>query len=274
MEPYDPAAVARTFDEYGDLEWDRHDSSVHARVAFELHRGLLADHVRQGDRVLEIGAGPGRFTVELVRLGARVVVGDVSPGQLELNRSHVGEAGAEHGVEDRLLVDVVDLSGFADASFDAAVCFGGPVSYVLRDRGGAVDELLRVTKPGRPVLLSVMSNYGSLRAFFSALRQDAERLGFPTIQAVFETGDLPQEMSSTAPNHLFTARELRELIEDHGAEVSAMSAANFLSLGEERAWWTEDPDRWARLLEWERVVCSSAGALDGGTHILAVATRR
>jgi ubiquinone/menaquinone biosynthesis C-methylase UbiE len=273
MEGYDQAAVASTFDEYGEREWDRHDATVHDRVAFELHRALIADHVRPGDRVLEIGAGPGRFTIELVRLGATVVVGDVSPRQLEINRSHVGEAGAEHGVDDRVLADVVDLSSFADASFDAVVCFGGPLSYVLHDRDRAADELLRVTKRGRPVMLSVMSRYGSFRAFFAALRDDAERLGVPTVQAVFETGDLPQEMSSTAPNHLFTASELREMLERRGADVVSMSASNFLSLGEERTWWTQDPERWARLVEWERVVCASPGALDGGTHIIAVAMR-
>jgi SAM-dependent methyltransferase len=273
MERYDPTAVARTFDEYGEREWDRFDASVHERVSFELHRGFLVDHVRSGDRVLEIGAGAGRFTIELVRLGTRVVVADVSPVQLDLNRSHVGDDDAEHGIEDRLLADVVDLSRFADASFDAVVCFGGPLSYVLHDRERAVDELFRVTKPGRPALLSVMSIYGSFRAFFAGVRDDAERVGLPTVQSVFETGDLPQEMSSTAPNHLFTASELRELLEGRGADVVGMSASNFLSLGEERAWWTEDPDRWARLVAWERVVCASAGALDGGTHIIAAARR-
>ena len=30
--------------------------------------------------MLDIGAGPGRFTIELARLGADVVVADLSPG--------------------------------------------------------------------------------------------------------------------------------------------------------------------------------------------------
>lgn len=36
--------------------------------------------------VLEVGAGAGRFTVELARLGCSVLVADVSSVQLDLNR--------------------------------------------------------------------------------------------------------------------------------------------------------------------------------------------
>jgi 16S rRNA A1518/A1519 N6-dimethyltransferase RsmA/KsgA/DIM1 with predicted DNA glycosylase/AP lyase activity len=31
-------------------------------VSFEIHRRFAADHVRPGMSVLEVGAGPGRFT--------------------------------------------------------------------------------------------------------------------------------------------------------------------------------------------------------------------
>ena len=48
---------------------------------------MLDDFVSAGDRVLEVGAGPGRFTIELATIGATIVVGDVSEVQLELNRS-------------------------------------------------------------------------------------------------------------------------------------------------------------------------------------------
>ena len=92
--------------------------------------------------MLEIGAGPGRFTIELARLGAHVTVGDLSPTQLCLNAAFVAEAGCEHVVEARLQLDAVDLSRFTDGSFDAVVCYGGVLSYLFDHAGDALGERL------------------------------------------------------------------------------------------------------------------------------------
>ena len=82
----------------------------------EVHRRLLSRFVKQGDRVLEIGAGPGRFTIELSRIGARIAVTDISAVQLELNRERVRAVGAEGAVTERAVVDVLDLSRYRDGS--------------------------------------------------------------------------------------------------------------------------------------------------------------
>jgi ubiquinone/menaquinone biosynthesis C-methylase UbiE len=145
---YDREHVAGVFDEYGEQEWERHETSPFGRVSFHVHRHYLKEFVRAGDRVLEVGAGAGRFTVELARIGAMITVTDISPGQLELNLRHLDEAGLEDHVEARELADVLDLRRFSDESFDEVVCYGGPLSFVLDRADEAMDELLRVTKPG------------------------------------------------------------------------------------------------------------------------------
>lgn len=110
---YDRAHIASFFDAYGETEWERLERTPTDRVVFEVHRRLLDEWIRPGDRVLEVGAGPGRFTIELARIGARVVVGDVSPRQLELHREKA--AAVEGAVEARLVLDVVDLARFPRA---------------------------------------------------------------------------------------------------------------------------------------------------------------
>lgn len=60
-EPFEREAIARVFDGYADAEWSRHETSPFARVSFHVHRHYLGRFVRPGDRVLEVGAGPGRF---------------------------------------------------------------------------------------------------------------------------------------------------------------------------------------------------------------------
>ena len=270
--PYDRDAIARIFDEYGDEEWARHETTPFARVAFHVHRRYLERFVKGGDRVLEIGAGAGRFTVELARRGARVSVADISPGQLTLNATHLREAGLDERVDERILADVVDLSRFDDGSFDAVVCFGGPLSWVLDDADRAVAELIRVTRSGGHILMSVMSLFGTLRAFLSMAADEVESYGVEEMQEIVETGFLPPPHSTLGPMHLFTWSELEALLVRHPCEIVAASASSFLSIGNDEtcARWLADPPMWERFLDWEIQACAEPGALDGGTHIIAV----
>ncbi len=79
---YDAKHIARYFDQLAEGEWRRLEADGPARVSFHVHRCHLERYVSPGDRILEVGAGAGRFTIELARLGAEVVVGDLSPASL------------------------------------------------------------------------------------------------------------------------------------------------------------------------------------------------
>jgi SAM-dependent methyltransferase len=262
--PYDPEYIAGFYDEYGEREWERFDARPMDRVALEVHQRLLREFVNAGDRVLDAGTGPGRFTLELAAIGARVVAGDISPGQLELHREKT--APVEDAIEERLLLDIVDLSRFRDEEFDAVICYGGPLSYLLDEADTALAELLRVTRPGGVVLLSVMSLLGSARAFFSFFSDVIEEFGWQRAVAdVIDTGDLPADVNRGHVCRLYRWSDLQALLARHPCRVLAASAANFISAGN---------DAWDELfLEIEIAACREPGALDGGTHIVAVVER-
>ena len=261
---YDPEHIARFFDDYGKREWERFEVSAMDRVNLEVHLRLLREHIRAGDRVLDAGAGPGRFTLELARLGATVVVGDISPRQLELHAEKTVEV--ESSIESRELLDITDLSRYDDASFDAVVCFGGPLSYVLDEADTALAELLRVTKPAGRVLVSVMSLLGAARAFFSGWPELIEKFGWQrAVGDIFATGDLSAEVNDGHVLRLYRWSDLERLFSKHPCRVVTASAANFLSIGNEE--WED------RFLDLEIEACREPGALDGGTHIAAVLER-
>ena len=68
---YDPGWLAEFYDDYGDKEWHRWEKSPAQEVKFHIHRHLIREYVKEGDRVLEVGAGPGRFTRVLAEAGMR-----------------------------------------------------------------------------------------------------------------------------------------------------------------------------------------------------------
>jgi cyclopropane fatty-acyl-phospholipid synthase-like methyltransferase len=273
MSEADRAVMRDFYDELGDAEWTRLEDSPRGRVSLEVHRRFLARFIEPGMRVLEVGAGPGRFTMELAALGSTVAVTDFSPVQLELNGARVGATPWERAVESRDLLDVCDTTRYGDGEFDAVVAYGGPLSYAFERVDEALAGLLRITRPGGPLVASVMSTLGSWRFFLAGVLDDTRRAGEEANDLVLETGDL-RHFGTPHVCKMFRSHELSTLVERLGGRVLAMSASNWASL-EDPVLLEElerDGDRWARFLGHEVTACSEPGALDGGTHLLFAAS--
>jgi SAM-dependent methyltransferase len=274
MSEGDRERVREYYDALGENEWERLASTVHGRVAYEVHRRFLARFVGEGDHVLEIGAGPGRFTVELARLGALVTATDISPVQLDLHRAHLEGTSSESSVVARELLDVCDTTRYADDSFDVVLAYGGPLSYAFEDAALALDGLLRITKPGGYVVASVMSWLGSWRYLLPAVLEDESSHGDEAGDLVMATGDL-RHMHNSHICQMYRSRDAHDLVASSDAEMIAMSASNWASLADPHVLedLEGDPARWQRFLSHEVAACAEPGALDGGTHILFSARR-
>ncbi len=257
------------YDEFGDAEWERLEKDINGRVSFEVHRQFLTRFISRGDRVLEVGAGPGRFTMELIDLGARVAVTDFSPVQLDLNRTRLASSTS---VESWEVLDVCDTSRYADGEFDAVVAYGGPLSYAFENIDEAMAGLFRVVRPGGVVVASVMSLLGTWRHLLEDVITVAETFGDDANDAILRTGDL-RHIGGAHVCQMFRASEITNLVRRCGGELLAMSASNWASLDkpEALAVLESDPDRWRRFLEHEVAACAEPGAVDGGTHLLFAA---
>jgi SAM-dependent methyltransferase len=222
------------------------------------HVRMLEGYVRPGDRVLDAGAGPGRFTLEMLRLGAHVTALDISPGQLELLRARVPDVEAFVG-------DITDLSRFPADAFDVTVCFGGPLSYVLDRAEHAVAELARVTKPGGHVLVSVMGLGGAVVHFAPILVELARRDGPAKSLEVARTGYLPEgDGYGHLAMRMYLWDELEVLLAPHG-EVVEGAAAGVLPHLE-----VEEPEIRALLAEFEERLAYDPGSRSCGEHIVGV----
>jgi ubiquinone/menaquinone biosynthesis C-methylase UbiE len=116
------------------------------RVVHPLRRTVDSFHIDKGHTVLELGPGPGYFSVEIARRvgpGGRLVCVDIQPEMIgALRRRLLGK-----GVTNALPVvgDALDLP-LADGSVDRA--FLVTVLGEVPDRAKALAELRRVLKPG------------------------------------------------------------------------------------------------------------------------------
>jgi ubiquinone/menaquinone biosynthesis C-methylase UbiE len=121
---------------------------------------------RAGDRVLDVGCGPGALTAPLVqRLGAEAVSAiDPSTSFVEAARTRFPGVDVRAGVAEHL--------PYPDDTFDAALA--QLVVHFMKDPVAGIREMARVVRPGGVVAACVWDHSGSgrgpLSTFFQAMR--------------------------------------------------------------------------------------------------------
>jgi 2-polyprenyl-3-methyl-5-hydroxy-6-metoxy-1,4-benzoquinol methylase len=271
---YKPKHIEDYFDEDPEKEWLRLVESPFEEIKLHIHEHYLRTHLTPGMHVLEIGAGPGRFTKTLHEIGCSIVVGDISSRQLQANKAKAGELGFAGSVEQWMKVDICDMAGLKSESFDALVAYGGPLSYVFESAHDALRECSRLLKPNGLLFASVMSLWGTLNRFLKA----AMELPIENNREIIRTGNLIPETDPETRHfcHMFRADELRNLIETNGFRVIKLSASNSISTNHDETLATirENPEWWSALLEMEVQASTSPGYVEAGTHILVIARKQ
>lgn len=279
-ETYRPEEVAAYFDAYGEREWARFEATLNGRIKYAIHRRYLDAYVSEGMRVADVGSGPGRFAIDAMRAGARLTLVDLSPEQLRLARLRIEESGLLDCVEAFERLDVCDLSPLADESFDLVLCYGGALSYVVERHVDGLRELVRIAKPGAPVLLSVMSLYGTMKLVGPLdarefMEQADEHLPWDELLSA------PEVLYTRPGSHefhqrmaLFTSAYIADLLDRLGCDLQAMAAANPLSTGWPLTRVAESAEASARLEALELAICEQPRLLDSGEHLVVVARKR
>ena len=106
-------------------------------------------------RILEVGAGTGRYSVTLAKQGHRVTAVELIEHNLELLR------GKLDGTEDitTILGNALDLSGLSDDAFDLTMLLGPMYHlYTKEEKLRALSEAVRVTKTGGHILVAYCMN--------------------------------------------------------------------------------------------------------------------
>lgn len=271
----DQAAVRDYYERRGDREWGRLEQADDGAVEFALHTRFLARWLPPRGRVLDLGGGPGRYTVWLARRGYRVVLGDLSPTLLDLARRHIATAGVAQAVEAVREMDATDLSALDDGSFDAVVALG-PFYHLprLADRHRAAQEARRVLRPGGVLFAAVMPRYPRLLATVF----DRGAAAFPeVVRRLLDEGlyDDPRPGRFTG-GYMFLPQEVAPFFATQGFDAAALLASQgMLGLVQEQAaaLRQRDPVAYAGLLDLAEETADDPTLLGLATHVLYVGHR-
>nr|AIF25984.1 putative SAM-dependent methyltransferase [uncultured bacterium Ad_113_F04_contig1] len=143
-------------DEDSRLKRSRHGQLEYATTMAYIHR-----YAGAGSKVLEVGAGTGRYSIALAKEGMKVTAVELVESNLEVLRENSRGIGGIESYQG----DATDLSRFADGSFDMTLVLGPMYHlYEQEEVHRAIDEAIRVTKPGGVIMYAFISVYAIMYA--------------------------------------------------------------------------------------------------------------
>jgi len=202
------------------VEADRLKRSAAGRLEFMRTQELLRRHLPTGGSVADIGGGTGAHAAWLLEDGYEVQLIDLTPAHVEIASGSMPKLQAQVG-------DARNLP-LADRSVEATLLLG-PLYHLTRaqDRRQAIEEAVRVTRPGGLVAVAAISRYAPMLdlAVHGALTDDV--LGM--VRGQLETGRHDSRVGFTDA-YMHTPEEL-------AAELDAAGLTDVVVYGVEGPLW-------------------------------------
>lgn len=184
--------------------WREYDDVAfkHSIQLFLQRREIIGEDldVIQGSLALDAGCGGGRNSIGLKLAGAKEVIGvDVGVGGLADARMRTEKL----GLSDYIQFHEASIQSlpFENEKFDLVWCAG--VLMIVDDESAALDELLRVLKPGGTLFLLVYATGGIRWPLINLLRPLSEEMGIDIMEEAFRVSTETSAARRTFLDDLF-----------------------------------------------------------------------
>jgi SAM-dependent methyltransferase len=248
---------------YGNYDEENRLRSKHGMVEYLTTMRYIEKYLKPGMRVLEIGAGTGRYSHALAQQGYEV-------DAIELVQSNIDIFVANTQSGESITVrqgDARDLSDFADDAYDVTLLLG-PMYHLFtqQDQRKAMSEAIRVTKPGGLIFAAYCGNDATIVQF-------CFQRGMIREQRYRELIDPVTFKASSDPSEVFQLYR-REDIDDLMAHfpvkrlhyVGSDLATNYMRDAVDEM----DDEMFALYLRYHFAVCERADLVGASHHILDI----
>lgn len=167
--------IERFYDEEYE-EWER---LAYHLPEFEVTKRYMLQYIAGFQKVLDIGGGPGRYSIFLAQQGHEVTLVDLSGKHIRQAIERAAEAGVrlEGSIHGNALLLHEYL--YKEEQYDVVLLMG-PLYHLLKeeDRIQSVKEAMRMLRPGGLLFASFISGYAPIQDFAVELSDfgDTDRL--------------------------------------------------------------------------------------------------
>ena len=214
-------ATERYYDEGAEDEWSRLDRH---RIEFAVTLRTMREFLPPPPAsIVDIGGGPGRYSLTLALQGYRVTLVDLSRACLDLAKRKAIEN--KLNLDDYVHASATDLHELPDESFEASFLMGPLYHLTLEeDRKLAVSETKRILKPNGLIFASVITRYAPIR--WTARYEPASSYHLEFVKKVMDTGAWKGTGEAyrfgRADCYFARPSEIKPLMEEEGFETLAI----------------------------------------------------
>jgi S-adenosylmethionine-dependent methyltransferase len=143
------------------LEWQRLATPL-SKLEFQSTWHLIQKYFPKTGNIADIGCGPGRYAIELLKQGYAVTLFDLSEASLDFAKAQINQM-ALHATR-FIHADARDMSALETNAFDAVLLMG-PLYHIPQtdDRKHVLAELRRILKPQGMTLIAYLNAWGFTR---------------------------------------------------------------------------------------------------------------
>ena len=254
---------------YGDgREETRLMRTRHGQMEYLTTMSCIDRYALRPCRVLELGAGTGTYSLALAREGYEVTALELVSRNVEILRQKAKGRPRLQVIQG----DALDLSRFEDDSFDLTLCLG-PLYHIYdrADMDRALNEALRVTRPGGVLMAAFLSVHAILYANYLQAPPHDFRAG---LAENFDEGMKPRHFPEQAFTG-FTLREMEDLFAGKPIEpLAIVSTDGGLEIAEDRADFCLSDENFKAFAAYHLHHCQDRELLGLSSHLLYICRKR
>lgn len=207
--------MEKLFSHYEDYSEDNRlvKDRVH-KIEFITTTYVLDKLINSNSKILDVGAGTGRYSIYFAEKGHSVYALEYVPYNLSIIQEKLNTLNHNDNIK-AAIGDGRDLTRFADESFDIVLCMG-PLYHLSteEDRRRCISECLRVLKKNGVIALAYLNKYAS---FIYQFRNDKDFIKDQVSKNIINLGHFYKDGSDIF--YFTTPSEIESMLLEYKVEL-------------------------------------------------------